>query len=138
MTYYLKDKSNNKIISRFDIKDATNTYLEGKCYNYWAWKENDYPCEYKFFAEIGIKWDACSHWYFYGEDYEVESNPENYYHICGSYSFTEFITNMCFIWEVARRHFNKKDSKDFFIENNTKIRTLLENFNKDYEIVTCF
>jgi hypothetical protein len=85
---------------------------------------------------VYAKWDGCSHWYFYGEDYP--DNKDSYYHICSS--FQNFITIMCFIWKIAGEH-NVKDLKtrnlDTVYTENEYSLELVDYVLDGYEIQEC-
>ena len=55
--------------------------------------------EKKFIAEVHWKWDFCTHWRFYGEDYNEclgdETEKDSYYHICSDHS--DYIRMFAFI-----------------------------------------
>ena len=55
--------------------------------------------EKKFIAEVHWKWDFCTHWRFYGEDYNKclgdEAEKDSYYHICSDHS--DYIRMFAFI-----------------------------------------
>ena len=46
--------------------------------------------EKNFIAKVHWKWDFCTHWRFYGEDYDKslgdEVEKDSYYHICSDHS----------------------------------------------------
>lgn len=110
VTYYLRDNDDNRVVAKIDLDMKTsNQYcLSGNCYNATAWlcsdNENFEIHEWEFVAGVYCKWDACTHWYFYGEDYNPESedsDKDSYYHLCGAHRFAEHILGMCFVWRVA-------------------------------------
>lgn len=82
-------------------------------------KDYEIPSDTEFIASIYIKWDGCSHWRFYGQDYmndeEHEDDKDPYYHICGFDSYIKFMRSMVFAYQLA-------------------IDKLGDNFDKHYEI----
>lgn len=78
--------------------------------------------ESQFIASAYIKWDGCTHWYFYGEDY-YESEVDSYYHLCGSFyifNFTEIIkvaTNLV----IDTLNFDLDNFPKLKIDNNWRI-----------------
>jgi hypothetical protein len=106
--YYLKD--HNGHISHKFVVDDDDFCLKGRCYEVITWNVDFTPDEYNFVADVYCKWDACSHWRFYGEYYDPdadEKEPDSYYHLCGGYSFMNHITAMCFVWKLAEQIISK-------------------------------
>ena len=69
----------------------------------YSWNSDGY-CEESFLASFSIKWDGCSHFYYYGEDYLEEQEADSYYHECGLNSYyMQFIAKL-FAFEVARHY----------------------------------
>ena len=105
-TYVLKDTQSGLIHSKFEVLVHCEAYIEGTCYAAIAWSGFDKrtPIEWEFIADTYCKADACTHWYFFGEDYDPESKAEDngcsYYHLCGGYSFMNHLTSMCFVWKL--------------------------------------
>lgn len=135
-TFYLKDKNreNGNIIAKFEIiENDTNKYsISGDCFYCTAWDGKTLnPIQWQYFVGVYLKWDACTHWWFRGEDY-LEEDKDPYYHICGSYCFLDYISMMCFIWEVAKKHFVQ--DCECFCESK-QLNNVLEEFNKKYDIV---
>lgn len=108
-TYYLKDKDNGAIYSKIEVTDVDRCLI-GKCYS--AYSLSDYSMlgvlGWNFVADVCCKFDGCTHWHFFGERYDPETDAathdneiDAYYHICGPECFIEHIRNMCFIWKVA-------------------------------------
>lgn len=109
-TYYLKDKEG--LIGYKFVVDSDDFSLSGTCYETYSWDIHGTPFEYSFVANVYCKWDACTHWYFYGEDYNPdaeldEKEQDAYYHLCGGYSFMGHITAMCFVWKLAEQIISK-------------------------------
>lgn len=142
-TYYLKDED-GCIISKFEM--TSKNCFEGKAYECISWNgETNKPIDWHFHSEVYAKWDGCSHWWFYGEDYNPETNEYNhdgtdsYYHICSS--FENFIRIMCFIWKLAG-NYHITDLK----QRNILTEYTLEEYNlkiidfmlDGYEIVESF
>ena len=103
--YYLID-SDGYVTSKLEIDKATYAHFDGRVYLAKSWNmdpSNYNDVEYEFLAEVYCKFDSCTHWWFNGEDYDVELKTEkdSYYHLCGSGSFTNHIRGMCFVWRLA-------------------------------------
>lgn len=58
-----------------------------------------YPLD-SFVGDFAIKWDGCSHWSLYGEDYN--SDQDSYYHLCGLDNYYQFFASMLFATECAK------------------------------------
>jgi hypothetical protein len=100
-------------IAIFKIEDI-NLNIKGEIFKVIAWSPDDKNIPYylNFFAHVYIKWDACSHFTFYGEDlysenieYDQISNRkkqeegiESYYHICGLTNYLEFSAILYFAY----------------------------------------
>jgi hypothetical protein len=144
-TYYLVD-CDGRIVAKFE---QDKEYMSGACYECTSWVENgstgnyDTPCDWSFVARVYCKYDACTHWYFCGEDYDAETNEEldGYYHLCGAYFFTRHIRHMCFIWKLApmiisedpyfKEHMAYIDEGYF---DSDEIKNLVETMLKGYTI----
>lgn len=133
MKFYLKGKD-GYIYCKFEPK--SDEYFEGTAYDCVSWSCPDKkPAEWLFHSEVSCKWDGCSHWWFFGENYNgnYEESADGYYHICSQ--FESFITTMCFVWRLARDFLRKKHPElreDIDEEFNLKIvDMMLEN----YEII---
>ena len=147
--YYLKNKSDGMVSHKFEVSDD-DFCLNGQCYEAYAWELNGAPCEYSFVAGVHCKWDACTHWYFYGEDYKPdvddinEKEQDSYYHLCGGYSFMRHITAMCFVWKLAEQIITKdpwtiKHNNAGYIHDeyydHERIKQLVDLVLNGYEIV---
>lgn len=146
--YYLKNKDDGYVTHKFEV-DGDDFCLSGKCYEAYSWKMTGEPYEYSFVAGVYCKWDACTHWYFYGEDYNPdaeidEKEQDSYYHLCGGYSFMRHITAMCFVWKLAEQIIKKvpwtiKHNSAGFVHNeyydHERIKKLVDLVLDGYEIV---
>jgi hypothetical protein len=104
MVYRLIDEEDNMPIFEFRAK-YENPALNGQLYSVIGYYKvfNDYVLDYEFMADVSIKWDNCSHWWFNGMDYTEENDEINgYYHICGGRGYIEFIRGMAFVYELAK------------------------------------
>lgn len=91
----------------YELSTVNEASVIGNIYTICGW-EIDFktPIDKIFFAEAYIKWDGCSHFNFFGEDY-TEGDKEtvnSYYHICGIYSYLEFMRTMLFGYEVMAHY----------------------------------
>lgn len=99
--YYLKNPA-GIIISKFVVEKATDAYVCGTCYLVTSWTTDNKPIDEEFFVQAYCKWDSCTHWYFYGEDFnELSKNVDGYYHLCGSSCVLNHVRAMCFIWKLV-------------------------------------
>lgn len=100
-SYLLLQKGDKYPVARYDVDTEK---LEGSCHTPYSWKPNGDICEEHFFADCSFKPDACTHWYFSGEDSDSgsEDDFDGYYHICGTPCLDTHISTMLFMWEVNR------------------------------------
>lgn len=122
--YHLKDRDG---MAGFKFVVENDDFcLQGKCYEAYSWLMNGAPYEYHFVAGVYCKWDACTHWYFYGEDYDPETgdDKDSYYHLCGGYSFIGHIIAMCFVWKLAEQIISESE--------HTKLHSLSGYINDEY------
>lgn len=116
--YRLIDENEYAIYEfRVDDKDG---WLSGTLWEINGWDLNNNPSSYNFMADICIKWDLCSHWNFYGEDYfkfedGEETEQDSYYHICGGRNYIDFMRGMSFVCELAKMNIDCCDNKEFDI-----------------------
>ena len=96
-TYNLVRKDDGEIVAKFIVESDSETHVIGNCF------ENG-GMEDQFIAHVYAKFDSCTHWHFYGEDYdeEITKEPDSYYHLCGPYCFAQHIRCMCFVWKLVR------------------------------------
>lgn len=103
-TYILRNIQSGFIHSKYEVSVRCEAYIEGVCYAAIGWELDGTPVNWEFVADTYCKADACTHWYFFGEDYDPESKSEDnecfYYHLCGGYSFMDHLTSMCFVWKL--------------------------------------
>lgn len=75
--------------------------------------------EKHFVANVYWKFDNCTHWNFYGMDYDPEDKDEDinpsYYHICGSFFMTRWMIMFAFVRKVMNEILGDKtnDYRDF-------------------------
>lgn len=126
--YRLIDED-NLCTHEFRISKSDEHYIEGSLYSIIGTTLDNEPCDYEFITDTYIKWDACSHFWFYGEDYdkpvdEEEFEKDSYYHICGGANYLEFIRGIAFIYKLAKENINKCDKSEF---ENEEVLKLIEN-----------
>ena len=124
-TYYLTDET-GYVVAKIEATDVDRCLI-GKCYSAISWSAYD-PSDvgdWHFVADVYCKFDSCTHWNFYGEDYDPETNTESdsYYHICGPECFKEHIMNMCFVWKVAEMVL-----KDYYGNDPVYVECIEENY----------
>ena len=152
--YYLIDPD-GYVSSIFEIKKVDSHYADGDCYTVNAWDGEKIingvrmhmpfdgePMHY--LAGVYCKWDACTHWYFLGEDHDPDpegsSDGDSYYHICGARSFMEHIREMCFVWKVCGEiicEFNNGSPYTYnaYFEEVPGIKDLINTMLTGYRIV---
>lgn len=147
--YYLKNE-HGYIIGIFEATDVDKHHVDGNCYQVTGWlcSNDNKPCEFKYVAGIYAKWDACTHWYFDGEDclpniYDVrgerEKEKDAYYHLCSDRGFADHVRLLCFVWKVVSRIISeKREDSDTINEAYFGLditSELVEMMLKDCEIV---
>lgn len=116
-TYYLIDNE-NYVLAKF-VFDQID-YFSGTCYQCVSWECNEHntPAEWYFHSKVSSKFDGCSHWGFYGEDYDsAKDEIDGYYHLCGNYSFNNHIRLMCFVWKLAMDYYLAREERKGYKEN---------------------
>lgn len=131
--YYLK-YSNGCPIFEVEIEKLDEHFCDFTIYKAISW-DNDSSHNIhkkKFIAEVYWKWDFCTHWCFYGEDYDKslgdETEKDSYYHICSDHS--DYIRMFAFIRKLMYSILG--DPQDWY---NEKDKELDEVVLKGYEIV---
>lgn len=75
-----------------------------------SWSLSDSTYGEEFFAHCNIKWDGCSHFWYYGQDFPYDEEIYPYYHECGlDYYYKQFVAKL-FAFEVAK-YYMKDDAK---------------------------
>ena len=71
-----------------------------------SWNDDGSPYETEFFADISVKWDGCSHFWFYGQDCgdKTDNEIDGYYHICGVDSYIDFMRILVSAYEIMVKH----------------------------------
>ena len=88
MKYWLKD-SNGCAVLEIDIEMLTKYLCDFTIYKPISWEMDNTINTKKFIADVHWKWDMCTHWWFYGEEYNKSCNnfeKDSYYHICSDHS----------------------------------------------------
>lgn len=91
--------------------------IAGSIYEVISWMDG-VPFEMMFVCEFTVKWDGCSHYYFYGEDFEQDDkeieDKDSYYHLCGVHSYLTFMRALVFAYALMI----KKVGIDQILEND--------------------
>ena len=103
MKYWLKnitDDSYEYPIFKVEIEKSEKYYCDFIIYKAVSWGiDNNEIYEKNFIAKVHWKWDFCTHWWFYGEDYneclDDEAEKDSYYHICSDHS--DYIRMFAFV-----------------------------------------
>lgn len=95
------------------IIDIDEIGVEKSHVNFRIWKgtswdpETNEMSDKQFVANVYWKFDNCTHWNFYGQEYDPELDEEDnnginpgYYHICGSFFLTKWIVMFAFVRKV--------------------------------------
>lgn len=124
--YFLRDNK-GYIIGVFEVDSDDCHSVMGKCYEPYSWYQDKLPAESNFFADVYCKWDSCTHWNFYGEDYDPELDKtsdgvDSYYHICGEYGLHNHVRLMCFVWKLVSdiMTINRRKSNVQYFADTTK------------------
>lgn len=137
---YLKDHKGT-IISIFEMiptpEDnplSINGVLKSVC----AWELDDTPSETNLFASVTIKWDSCSHFFFYGEDATNEKDADSYYHVCGVETYALHMAMMAFAYKAFRDIIPDQHGllNDYGKKMESKVLAFLEGFTIEYKDVT--
>lgn len=104
-------------------------YFVFKSYEPHSWDNENHVTDKSFFAKGSVKWDACSHFTFDGEDYPRDN--DSYYHICGVYHYINHMRMMQFILEVASNEYNDKFANN---ERNELAKFRTKGLLKGFEI----
>lgn len=135
--YYLKNTETDYVESMIEVEKHNRCHADLICYQATAWGiDTKTPMDYMFLASAYCKWDSCTHWYFYGEDYipgDDASDKDSYYHLCGSRSFIDHIRAMCFMWKIACEIIGDRAEDNYFASNLCK--ETVEFMLKGYEIL---
>ena len=132
MKYWLKnitDDSYKYPIFEVEIKMLDEYFCDFTIYKATSW-ESDYSDIYekKFIAEVHWKWDFCTHWYFYGEDYYESAEKDSYYHICSDHS--DYIRMFAFIRKLMYSILG--DEQNWYYDKDKELDELVL---KGYEIM---
>lgn len=136
MKYWLKnitDDSYEYPIFEVEIEKLDKYFCDFTIYEAVSWA-SDYSDihEKKFIAKVHWKWNFCTHWWFYGEDYDKslgdEAEKDSYYHICSDHS--DYIRMFAFIRKLMYALLG--DEQDWY---NDKDKELDELVLKGFEIV---
>lgn len=87
--------------------------------------------EKHFVANVYWKFDNCTHWNFYGMDYDPENKDNDinpaYYHICGSFFMTRWMIMFAFVRKVMNEILGDK-TNDYSDKDKELDKMLLKNY----------
>ena len=93
--------------------------------------------DFNFIANIYLKWDGCSHFNFYGQDYvgdkESKQNCDSYYHICGFNSYIKHFRSMVFAYQLAINKLGECFDSEYEIPEYNKFKKSID-LLEGYEI----
>lgn len=114
MKFSLIDDKTGYSIAEFRVESMNEVAISGSVYNPYSWEYEGSPLEYNYFAGVHIKWDACSHFYYRGEEYGTKDwEQDGCYHICGGHSYLDHIRTIAFVLEVGRMNIKRYDVDEF-------------------------
>lgn len=93
-----------------------------------SWTICNEPSDSNFMASVSFKWDCCTHWHFYGEDYEEGSETDSYYHLCGT-GLPKFIAFMGLVAHIAKSQPNACRDNNLCELDVLNTDKLLEQYN---------
>ena len=130
MKYHLIDKDNTPIFV-IDVREVgfESSYAEITIWRPISWYMKQIS-EQNLIAEVHWKFDNCTHWNFYGMDYDPEFSEDinpSYYHICGSYSITQWMLMFAFVRTVMTEILGDK-TNDYSEEDKKLDKQLLNNY----------
>ena len=97
------------------VIDINEIGVEESHVDFTVWQVDSWDCttdekvinEKHFISNVYWKFDNCTHWNFYGMDYDPELDKEDnnginpgYYHICGSFFITMWMIMFAFVRKV--------------------------------------
>lgn len=131
-TFWLVNKADGRVVSFFNVDTECRS---GICKQGVAWeKDHPVPFEWELVAEVGFRFDGCTHWWFRGEDWEgTKETEDGYYHICGAGCMLDMMRDMAFVWTVCGK-LQKEWHENEFYRDNEKLNCLIESALEGYEI----
>ena len=83
--------------------------IDGYALRFCASGNNGKDIYLSYISDFTIKWDACSHFCFYGQDTLLDdpTREESYYHICGIYSYSVMIDTYLALVQISKAHFTE-------------------------------
>jgi hypothetical protein len=126
---------NGRIIAIYKI-DKYPMNIDGKIYKITDWGKNNNPTDMEFFANAWVKWDNCSHFNFYGQDYKYgEEEKNSYYHICGPKEYIEF-SSILYFAIITMTMINDKTKTFYDYETDIDImKDTLKNLGYNIELI---
>ena len=114
--FWLVNKADGRVVSFFNVDTECRSF------------------EWELIAEVGFRFDGCTHWWFRGEDWEGTKETEDaYYHICGAGCMLDMMRNMAFVWTVCGKLQEEWHEKEFYREDEG-LNRLIESALEGYEI----
>jgi hypothetical protein len=141
--YYLKDEQGAEI-AKFEVKDVVRSLMDsgvcsitGMCYQANAWAMDPETEKYTtgdnwtFVARGYFKFDACTSWNYFGEDYPIDG--DSYYHHCGPECLVEHLRAHCFLWKLMGMLMDTKSCSCY--SDNQELNQIIELMLDGYSIV---
>ena len=140
MKYELLDKSGCPIyvidIEKIGEYDNLKTHVDFKIWEVESWSTTADTTKIgnkHFVANVYFKWDWCTHWNFYGMDYDPENKDNDinpaYYHICGSFFMERWMVMFAFVRTVMLEVLG--DRTNDYLDSDKELDKMLL---KDYTI----
>lgn len=147
--YYLKDEEGRQVV-KFVVEEVRHspfgkepTSIDGKCYVACGWTMDPLTEKYviaddwEFFIDGYFKWDSCTHWHYYGEDYipDGSGDKDGYYHICGPHCLHEHMLAQCFIWKLMEQCMHSDSTTSNYYSEYEKLNKIIDMMLDGYSIV---
>jgi len=100
-----------------------------------SWNLYDDSYGEEFFAKFSIKWDGCSHFWYYGQDYPYDKELYPYYHECGLNDYYKYFVAKLFAFEVAKYYMKDVADMDDDLYNTIDRVNILDFYTIRYSEV---
>lgn len=134
---YLKDPFGT-IISIFEMIPTPADKplsVHGVLRSVYEWDLDGAPSQSHLFANVTIKWDGCSHFFFRGEDSTCDADADSYYHVCGVETYVHHMATMAFAYKAFRDVISDSHNmlNDYGKKMEKMVLTFLEGYTLEYK-----